>query len=385
MTEWTDSENSPDGTELSRVLRIRSKDSFKAGDRVSLEISGAKNYAGKVLATDSRTLTVEARPAEIALNYAKAIAIKSGDTIELYTYVKDADGRRMAGRTVSISLDNQTVAELKQSSAVTDSNGRAKFTLTGVLPGLAALKASVEDSILEMDIPLRVTLVQERPERPTAQVGAYTFGPDAPKENSITVEAGTMLTIAAEEGTVIYYTTDDTCPCQEGTRKEYTGAISIPEGMTRFRIAAYKEGMAYSEYSERLNLNVTGTKKVNQDITVPKEDKPASVTPPKTEIKKVKQPMKVTVKKVSVKKAKLKKKKLTVKVITVKKAQGTVTFQKVKKGSSKKLEVNKKTGKITIKKGTQKGTYKMKVKITAKGNDRYLSGSRTVTVTVKIR
>lgn len=301
MTEWTDSENSPDGTELSRVLRIRSKDSFKAGDRVSLEISGAKNYAGKVLATDSRTLTVEAGPAEIALNYAKAIAIKSGDTIELYAYVKDADGRRMAGRTVSISLDNQTVAELKQSSAVTDSNGRAKFTLTGVLPGLAALKVSVEDSILEMDILLRVTLVQERPERPT-----------------------------------------------------------------RFRIAAYKEGMAYSEYSERLNLNVTGTKKVNQDITVPKEDKPASVTPPKTEIKKVKQPMKVTVKKVSVKKAKLKKKKLTMKVITVKKAQGTVTFQKVKKGSSKKLEVNKKTGKITIKKGTQKGTYKMKVKITAK-------------------
>ena len=102
-------------------------------------------------------------------------------------------------------------------------------------------------------------------------------------------------------------------------------------------------------------------------------------------VKKAKQPMTVKAKTVKIKYKNLKKKKLTFKALTVKKAQGTVTFVKVKKGSSAKLSINKKTGKITIKKGTKKGTYKIKVKITAKGNANYLSGSKTITVEVKVK
>lgn len=101
--------------------------------------------------------------------------------------------------------------------------------------------------------------------------------------------------------------------------------------------------------------------------------------------KKVANPMKVTVATRSVEASKLKVKKRTVKAITVKKAQGTVTYARVKKGSSAKLSVNKKTGKITVKKGTKKGTYKIKVKVTAKGNARYKAASKTVTAKVKVK
>ena len=45
---------------------------------------------------------------------------------------------------------------------------------------------------------------------------------------------------------------------------------------------------------------------------------------------------------------------------------------------SKKLTVNKKNGKITIKKGTKKGTYKIKVKITAAGDANHLALSKKV-------
>lgn len=116
------------------------------------------------------------------------------------------------------------------------------------------------------------------------------------------------------------------------------------------------------------------------------------VTPAKSSAKKsttatakAANPMKVTVSTKSVKASKLKTKKRTVKAITVKKTQGTVVYAKVKKGSSSVLSVNKKTGKITVKKGTKKGTYKIKVKVTAKGNARYKAASKTVTAKVKVK
>ena len=97
------------------------------------------------------------------------------------------------------------------------------------------------------------------------------------------------------------------------------------------------------------------------------------------------QTLKVTAKKKTVKASKLKKKALAFKLITVKGAKGKVTYAKVAKGSSKKLSVNKKTGKITVKKGTKKGTYKLKVKVTAAATAKYKKATKTVTVTVKVK
>ena len=56
-----------------------------------------------------------------------------------------------------------------------------------------------------------------------------------------------------------------------------------------------------------------------------------------------------------------------------------------KTSSSKKLTVNAKNGKITVKKGTKAGTYKVKVKVTAKGTAYYKSKSKTVTVVVAVK
>ena len=43
------------------------------------------------------------------------------------------------------------------------------------------------------------------------------------------------------------------------------------------------------------------------------------------------------------------------------------------------------TGKITVKKKTGKGTYKVKVTVFALGNSKYKPGSKTVTVKVIIK
>ncbi|MEE0705927.1 MAG: BspA family leucine-rich repeat surface protein [Adlercreutzia sp.] len=104
-------------------------------------------------------------------------------------------------------------------------------------------------------------------------------------------------------------------------------------------------------------------------------------------ITKAKQPMTV---KANAKKAKAKtlKKKAVVlsKTVTVKKAKGKVTYKNVStQKAAKKFKVNAKTGKITLSKGTKKGTYKVKIKATAAGNSSYKAGSKTVTVKVVVK
>ena len=94
-------------------------------------------------------------------------------------------------------------------------------------------------------------------------------------------------------------------------------------------------------------------------------------------------PMKVSKKTRTLKASSLKKGKKVVKAITVKNAVGKKTFKKA--SGSKMLAVNSKTGKITVKKGTKKGTYRIKVKVTAAGNDNYKAKTTTVTVTVKVK
>ena len=69
------------------------------------------------------------------------------------------------------------------------------------------------------------------------------------------------------------------------------------------------------------------------------------------------------------------------KVLTVKKAKGKVAF--IKKSGSSKIRINKKTGKVTVKKGLKKKTYKVKVTVKAAGNKSYWP--KKVTKTFKIR
>ena len=94
----------------------------------------------------------------------------------------------------------------------------------------------------------------------------------------------------------------------------------------------------------------------------------------------------MTVKKLSksVSAKKLKSSKRVVAPLKVSKNKGKVTYAKVKSGSSAKLSINKKTGKVTVKKGTKAGTYKIKVKVKAAGNANYKAMTKTVTVAVKV-
>ena len=96
-------------------------------------------------------------------------------------------------------------------------------------------------------------------------------------------------------------------------------------------------------------------------------------------------PLKIKGKPVTLKSKVLKKKNDTISASTLftYSAKGQkVLF--VKASGNKAFTINKSTGKVTVKKGLKKGTYKVRIKVMATGNDTY-KASDWKTVTVKIR
>ena len=101
--------------------------------------------------------------------------------------------------------------------------------------------------------------------------------------------------------------------------------------------------------------------------------------------------IKATPRKVVLKKAKLARKSVKVarkKAIKVSNAKGKVTYalKSVSKKKFKKyFKINKKTGKILVKKGLKKGKYKLSIKVRAAGDISYKAAVKTVKVNVKVK
>ena len=173
----------------------------------------------------------------------------------------------------------------------------------------------------------------------------------------------------------------DTAKTEAGTAIEIANAISAAD----YTEESYKAVTDAKAALEEVLAKTDATSTEISDAVKALNDAIDKLEKKQTTVTKKKQPMTVkpVLKKVSFKKLK-KAKKVVSKAIIVKKNQGSVTYKKLK-GSSAKLTINKKTGKITVKKKTKKGTYKIIVKVSAKGNAKYKAGSKTVTVKIQVK
>ena len=108
-------------------------------------------------------------------------------------------------------------------------------------------------------------------------------------------------------------------------------------------------------------------------------------------IDKASNPLKVKARSVSLKYSKLRKKAQSVtcsKLMKISGAQGKLSYKLagVNKSRYKSyFKINSKNGKLTIKKGLPKDSYKVKIKVTAAGNGNYKKASKTVSVKIKIK
>lgn len=156
------------------------------------------------------------------------------------------------------------------------------------------------------------------------------------------------------------------------TGKAQTPAVTVKDGDVSVPVT-----VAYKNNTNAGTATVTVTAKADSDYygTITKTFK----------INKAGNTLTVKAKKApKVKRSKIKKKAQKVaasKVMTASNYKGTLTYAKV--SGSKRLTIAK-NGQVTVKKKTKKGTYKMKVKVTA-GDANYESVSKNVTIKVRVK
>lgn len=164
------------------------------------------------------------------------------------------------------------------------------------------------------------------------------------------------------------------------TNRAYTGSAQTQNPVVKFKGATLENGTDYTlTYSNNVNagtatMTVTGIGeyKGSQDVTF--------------NINKAGNGLSVSGKTYKIKRSKVKKKAKTVaasSVMTVRGANGALRYAKV--SGSKKLSINAYNGAVTIKKKTKKGTYKMKVNVTALGDANHYGSKRQVTIKVKVK
>ncbi|MBQ9062154.1 MAG: cadherin repeat domain-containing protein [Eubacterium sp.] len=175
----------------------------------------------------------------------------------------------------------------------------------------------------------------------------------------------------------------------------YTGKAITPSPVVKLGSMTLKPGTDYTvtyENNKEVGTaaviiigkgNLTGT--IKKTFKINKAEKPSTIT-------RTDNLLKISSKKVTVKYNKLKGKnqKLAVsKLIKFKnKGQGTLKYKlaSVSKAKFKKyFKVNSKTGKLTIKKGLKKGTYKVKIKVSAAGDVNYKPLTKSVTVKIMVK
>lgn len=171
-----------------------------------------------------------------------------------------------------------------------------------------------------------------------------------------------------------------------GKALAYSGEVNRTGSNGKVSYAYYSD-QACKKSVKAANVKAVGTYYVRATVAADANHEAATSAVTKFTVKKAANPMRVKTIARTAKLATVKKKAVTVAspVSFTTKARGKVTNTKVAKGSSAALTVNKETGKVTVRKGTKKGTYTVKVKVTAAGNANYDRLTKTVTCKVTVK
>ena len=162
------------------------------------------------------------------------------------------------------------------------------------------------------------------------------------------------------------------------------------KGAGKLTYGSSNEKVAKVDAKGKITIKGAGTAKITAmlDETSTYASVSASMT---IKVAKAANPLKLATATRTVKASKAKSASLTIAGAKVaKKAKGTVTYSitkavKGKKSFAKNFGIDKATGKITVKKGTARGIYKVKVKAIAKGSANYKKSTQTAIVTVLVK
>ncbi|MBQ3298822.1 MAG: leucine-rich repeat protein [Ruminococcus sp.] len=150
---WANASASPDGKQLSRVLRLAYSVPKKAGDQVAVTTAGGKNYAGREYDGYTGELTVVERPVSLTVDQS-AVETYVGGSSKVTVQVLGTDGKPLSG--VKLTASAGEPVRLDSTSGTTDSEGKAVFNVTGAEVGVAVLAIVADNTTLKQEVQIVV-------------------------------------------------------------------------------------------------------------------------------------------------------------------------------------------------------------------------------------
>jgi len=216
-------------------------------EEITLMVSNrVKSYAGICMQDDyQQTFAIEQEIKQILSDSLAVVGY--GEKATLTVSVLPASASK--DKTLSVKTSSPMILGVETEQVVIDNNGKAEITVSGELPGTAALTFSVEGTDKTA---LTIASVEQR-------VYAVVAAPTANIASGSVVEKETKIELfCSTEGATIYYTLDGSCPCEDtDARKVYDGTPIVINETTTIKAMAVAPDMTESDVAE-FNYVVNG-------------------------------------------------------------------------------------------------------------------------------
>lgn len=235
-------------------VRFSAAEPFTEQEVTLLVSNRVKSYAGIRMQDDyQQTFTVEQEVKQIVCDSALTVAY-GGQTV-VCVEVRPAAAAK--GKTLNMVSSSNMILGVETDNAVIGEDGKASFTVSGELPGSAALTFTLDGYDLKATTIINVDL----------DFGKPTAAPVASIASGSLVEAGTAVTLScATKGATIYYTLDGSCPCNEASRMVYDGTPIVLDRNLVIKAMAVAPNMEESEIVSAVYIILRGD--VNNDKKV---------------------------------------------------------------------------------------------------------------------
>lgn len=239
-------------------VRFNAAAPFEA-DEVTLRVNNrVKSYAGiRMQDNYEQTFTVEQEIKQIAVDSLTTVGY--GESSTLVVRVLPASASK--GKVLSVNTTSPTILGIDIDEVTIDDSGKAEITLTGYLPGTAALTFSVDGTDKSNQT---IVSVENRAARTVAT-------PQTSIASGTSVGKGTAITLSCTtDGATIYYTLDGSCPCDNiSGRLVYDGTPIIINESVTIKAMAVASGKYDSDVVEfSYTVDATGIDEVTMNALI---------------------------------------------------------------------------------------------------------------------
>lgn len=218
-------------------VRFNATEPFDATEITLIVNNRVKSYAGiRMQDNYQQTFSIEQEIKRIVCD--SLLEVGYGKTGTMAVSVLPASASK--GKTLTVKTSSPMILGVVTKQVTIGNDGKAEITVSGELPGTAALTFKVEGTDKE-----GLTIV-------SVEANKTVVMPKASIASGTVVEKGTAITFTCEtEGATIYYTLDGSCPCDNtDARKVYDGTPIIINETVTIKAMAMAPGMYESDVAE---------------------------------------------------------------------------------------------------------------------------------------